>query len=66
MKIFGYCMLWATVLALLVSMCVILKEGHVDNRNRTDSDTVTGKVVDHASAPSPAQKRTAHAALSSV
>ena len=66
MKILGYCMLWAIVLALLVSMCVILKDGRVHNRNGSDSDTVTGKVIGHESAPSAAQKRISHAALSSV
>ena len=33
MKIVGYCALWSIVLALLVSMCAILKEGYIGGRS---------------------------------
>ena len=66
MKIVGYSFLWAIVFALLVSMCVILKEGRIDNGDPSDSDTVAGKVVGHSSAQPPTSKPISHAALGAV
>jgi hypothetical protein len=66
MKIVGYCFLWAIVLALLVSMCAILKEGRVGHGDTSDSDAVAGKVLGHSSAQPPVSKPISHAALRSI
>ena len=66
MKIVGYYALWSIVLALLVSMCAILKEGYVGGHGATDSDVVAGKVAGRATAPTPASKPTSRAALPTV
>jgi hypothetical protein len=63
MKIVGYCALWAIVLALLVSMCAIIKEGRVVRPDATDSDVVAGKVAGHSDARPSASKHTLNAAL---
>lgn len=66
MKIVGYCTLWAIALALLVSMCAILKEGYVGHSKATDSDVVAGKVSGHATLRPSASKHTLRAALPAV
>ncbi|MGN6082191.1 hypothetical protein [Trinickia sp.] len=66
MKIVGYCSLWAIVLALLVSMCAILKEGYIGGRSAPDSEVVAGKVAGHVAArprpPKPTLSASLHAA----
>ncbi|PMS16854.1 hypothetical protein C0Z18_22165 [Trinickia dabaoshanensis] len=67
MKIVGYFVLLSVALALLVAMCVILQEGHVDRTDAPDSDVVAGgKVVSHTPAPPSAPKPTPRAALPTV
>lgn len=66
MKIVGYCALWAIALALLVSMCAILKEGYVGHPKATDSDIVAGKAAGHTAVRPPASKPTLRVALPAV
>ncbi len=63
MKIVGYCALWSIVFALLVSMCAIIKEGHVGRADGADSDVIAGKVVGHLAHRRPASKHTLRVAL---
>ncbi|WP_116141749.1 hypothetical protein [Trinickia diaoshuihuensis] len=67
MKIVGYCALWSVALALLLAMCMILKEGHIDRRGATDSDVAAaGKVTGSAPATSTTPKPISRAALPTV
>jgi hypothetical protein len=68
MKIVGYCALWSIAFALLVAICVILRQGHIPAPGANDSEIAAGKVVDHtrATATSPAPKPAARASLPSV
>jgi hypothetical protein len=67
MKIVGYFALCSVALALLVAMCVILKDGRVARPDTTDNDvTAAGKIVDHTAPPPSAPKPTPRAALPAV
>ncbi|MGG1947389.1 hypothetical protein AB1286_21805 [Trinickia sp. NRRL B-1857] len=67
MKIVGYFALCSVALALLIAMCVILKDGRVVRPDTADGDVAaTGKVVDHTAPPPSAPKPTPRAALPSV
>jgi len=68
MKIVGYFALCSVALALLVAMCVILKDGRVVRPDSTDNNdvTATGKIVDHTAPPPSAPKSLPRAALPSV
>ena len=63
MKIVGYCALWAVALALLVSMCAILKEGYIGGRSAPDSEVVAGKVAGHVAARPRPPKTTLRVSL---
>ena len=66
MKIVGYCTLWAIAASLLVAMCVIIKQGHVQSDSGKDSDIVAGKAVGRTPTEPSAPKPVSHASLSSV
>lgn len=66
MKIVGYCALWAIAASLLVAMCMIIKQGHIQSDRAKDGDIVAGKAVGHSPAESSAPKPVSHASLPSV
>lgn len=68
MKIVGYCALWSIAFALLVAICVILREGHVEPPRPQAGDIAAGKIADptRTTAASPASTPTVRAALPSV
>lgn len=66
MKIVGYCTLWAIAASLLIAMCMIIKQGHVQSDGAKDGDIVAGKSAGRTSAESSAPKPVSHASLPSV
>lgn len=66
MKIVGYCTLWAIAASLLVAMCVIIKQGHVQSDGAKADDIVAGKAAGRMPVESSAPKPISHASLPSV
>ena len=70
MKIVGYCALLSIAFALLVAICVILRQGHVQPPRPQTGEIAAGKAIDRtgttAVSPLPASAPSAHAALPSV
>jgi hypothetical protein len=68
MKIVGYCALWSIAFALLVAICVILRQGHVEPPRPQTGEIAAGKAADatRTTAVSPASTPSVRAALPSV
>jgi len=70
MKIVGYSALLSIAFALLVAICVILRQGHVEPSRPQPAEIAAGKAIDHtgtaAVSPAPASTPSARAALPSV
>jgi hypothetical protein len=66
MKIVGYCALWSIAFALLVAVCVILKQGHVAPARANESDIAAGNAADHSRATAVSPAPTTHASVPSV
>jgi|GEM_PF-6003503 len=56
MKVVAYCTLWSIALALLVAMCAIIKQGHIEAISAKDSEVATGNAPNRTAAGSPAAK----------
>lgn len=68
MRIVGYCALWSIAFALLVAICVILRQGHVEPPRPRTGEIAAGKGADptRTTAVSPASAPSVRAALPSV
>jgi hypothetical protein len=68
MKIVGYCALWSIAFSLLVAICVILRQGHVEAPRPQAGEITASKGADPArtTAVSPASAPSVRAALPSV
>lgn len=66
MKVIGYCTLWSIAFALLIAMCAIIKQGHIDATSAKDSEVATGNAANRAAAGSPVAKPSSRPAAPAV
>lgn len=56
MKVIGYCTLWSIAIALVIAMCAIIKQGHIEATSTKDSEVATGNASNRTAVGSPDAK----------